>query len=225
MKSPDIKDEEKRWKKEFSLILTKLIAEQGLTVNKLANAIDIDPKTITHYIDESSVPTIVILMRLADYLSVSIDYLVTGGKTGIQYSSRKEIYKLAERISGIDMQINNFDKLDCDGCQSVSVTIKDPFLAPIIIELCLTPQKDFISHAEQVIAKYADMETSKDYLTDPETFKNLIRDRYISDGFEFGVCDFDEDASEKYSQQWEQMSVEQREEWWKNWLEEHELSD
>lgn len=223
MKSSEIKEEEKLWKNEFSHTLNELIRKNNLTANKLANELEIDPKTISSYLSQKSVPTIAILMRLADYLGVSIDYLILGGKAGIQYSSRKEIYKLAERISGIDMKINNFDKLDYDGCQSVSVTIKDPFLAPIIIELCLTPQKDFISHAEQVIAKYTDMETSKDYLTDHETFKNLIRDRYISDGFEFGVCDFDEDASEKYSLQWEQMSVEQREEWWKNWLKEHGL--
>ncbi|MCM1506453.1 MAG: helix-turn-helix domain-containing protein [Ruminococcus flavefaciens] len=225
-KSNEYIQEEQAWQKEFSETLKKLMErdkkDKNLSANKLASKIGIDSKSIYNYLSGQSTPTIITLMRLADHFGVDIDKLVTGMKTGVQYSSRKEIYKLAERLSGIDMTINDFDSLDNNGCQSVSVTINDKFLAPIIIELCLTPKKDFISHAEKVISKYADMETSENYLADFETFQNLIKDRYISDEFEYGIFDFDEDISEKCNEQWEEMSDEQRAEWWKNWLKEHD---
>lgn len=220
-KSNEYIQEEQAWQKEFSKTLKTLMKKNELSANKLASEIGIDPKSINKYLSGQSTPTIIILMWLADRFGVDIDHLVTGTKTGVQYSSRKEIYKLAERLSGIDMKINDFDSLDNNGCQSVSVTINDKFLAPIIIELCLTPKNDFISHAEKVISKYADMETSENYLADCETFQNLIKDRYVSDEFEYGVYDFDEDISEKCSEQWEEMSDEQREEWWKNWIKEN----
>lgn len=220
-KSNEYIQEEQAWQKEFSETLKKLMEDKNLSANKLASEIGIDPKSIHKYLSGQSTPTIIILMRLADYFNVDIDNLVTGTKTGRQYYSRKEIYQLAKHLKKIDMKINDFDSLDNNGCQSVSVTINDKFLAPIIIELCLTPKEDFISHAEKVISKYADMETSENYLSDCETFKNLIKDRYISYEFEYGVYDFDEDISEKCSEQWEEMSDKQREEWWKNWLKEH----
>ncbi len=223
MKSEEYIKEENNFKEEFSKTLKALIDERKISANQLAYDINIDPKSAYSYISGDSIPTIIILIRLADYLNVSIDYLVTGGKTGREYPFSKKIYELAVLIKNIDIKLNNIYDLDDSNYQSVSVTVNDPVLAPIITELCLTPEKDFINHAEKIISKYKNMETSAKHLADYETFENIIKDRYIFDEYDAMDNFTADDEIEERREKWEKMSPAEREQWWTDWLKEHGL--
>ena len=221
MKNFGNEEEEALWKKAFSKTLNDLIFKHDTNINELAIAINADPKTIRNYINQKSVPTAIILMKIADYFNVDTDYLVTGGKTGREYTFSKKIYELAVMIKNLDIKLNNIDQLDDGNYQSVSVTINDPVLAPIIIELCMTPEKDFISHVEKIISKYNNMETSDQHFNDYAIFQNLIKDRYIFDGYDAMDNFTADDEIEERREKWEKMSPAEREEWWKNWLKEN----
>lgn len=219
MKNTDYETEEKLWKKEFSDTLNKLLFNHNISINQLANAIETDPKTIRNYINQKSVPTAIILMKIADYFNVSVDYLVTGGKTGLTYSART-IRELATLIGNFDIKLNHPDNVYY---QSVSLTVNDPILASIITELCMTSEKDFRRHAEQVSSAYGSLKVFRQRFVDYGTFQNLIKDRYIFDDFDDLDSFTAEDEINSRREKWEKMSLFEREQWWRNWLEEHDL--
>lgn len=221
MKNTDHEMEEKRWKKEFSDTLNKLLSDNGISINQLANVIETDPKTIRNYINQKSIPTAIILMKIADYFNVSVDYLVTGGKTGLTYSART-IRELATLIGNFDIKLNHPDN-DNAYYQSVSLTVNDPILASIITELCMTSEKDFRHHVEQVASAYGDLKVFRQRFVDYGTFQNLIKDRYIFDDFDDLDSFTAEDELNSRREKWEKMSLFEREQWWQNWLEEHDL--
>ena len=216
MRNLEEKDFEKKWKNEFSKTLDNLLKKRKKSINQLAAETNIDSKTIRNYISQKSVPTAIILMKIADYFNVDTDYLVTGGKTGREYPFSKKIYELAVLIKNLDIKLNNIDQLDDGNYQSVSVTINDPVLAPIIIELCMTPEKDFISHVEKIISKYNNMETSDQHFADYAIFQNIIKDRYIFDEYDAMDNFTADDEIEERREKWEKMSPNEREHWWHN---------
>ncbi|MDE5569277.1 MAG: helix-turn-helix domain-containing protein [Ruminococcus sp.] len=214
---------EKKWKNEFSKTLDNLLKKRKKSINQLAAETNIDSKTIRNYISGKSIPTATLILKIADVLDVDVDYLITGGKTGHKYLFSKKIYELAVLIKNLDIKLNNIDQLDDGNYQSVSVTINDPVLAPIIIELCMTPEKDFISHVEKIISKYNNMEKSDQHFADYAIFQNLIKDRYIFDGYDAMDNFTADDEIEERREKWEEMSPTERENWWRNWLKEHGL--
>ena len=68
--------DETAWKKNFSDTLQRLMGKRNISINKLAAEILVDPKSIRNYIDKKSVPSAIILKKLAVYLEVSTDSLI-----------------------------------------------------------------------------------------------------------------------------------------------------
>ena len=68
--------DETAWKKNFSDTLQRLMGKRNISINKLAAEILVDPKSIRNYIDKKSVPSAIILKKLADYFEVSTDSLI-----------------------------------------------------------------------------------------------------------------------------------------------------
>lgn len=68
--------DETAWKKGFSDTLLRLMGKRNISINKLAAEILVDPKSIRNYIDKKSVPSAIILKKLADYFEVSTDSLI-----------------------------------------------------------------------------------------------------------------------------------------------------
>ena len=68
--------DETAWKKNFSDTLLRLMGKRNISINKLAAEILVDPKSIRNYIDKKSVPSAIILKKLADYFEVSTDSLI-----------------------------------------------------------------------------------------------------------------------------------------------------
>ena len=61
---------------KFGDILRKLLEEKGITRKELASKLDISLSTVGNYICNTREPDFETLKRLADYFSVSIDYLL-----------------------------------------------------------------------------------------------------------------------------------------------------
>mgnify|MGYP001394722079 FL=1 len=61
--------------KDFSEVLRELRKEKGLTQKKLAEELGLTERSIRHYEARTHRPDIDILIRIARYFDVSLDYL------------------------------------------------------------------------------------------------------------------------------------------------------
>lgn len=66
----------------FGTRIKELIKERNLKQNQVAKELHIAPSTLNGYITEERQPDYTILIRIADYLEVSVDYLL--GVTNIR---------------------------------------------------------------------------------------------------------------------------------------------
>lgn len=62
--------------KDFSEVLRELRKEKGLTQKKLAEVLGLTERSIRHYEARTHRPDVDILIRIARYFDVSLDYLV-----------------------------------------------------------------------------------------------------------------------------------------------------
>lgn len=72
----------------FSERLKELRTSKGLTMEQLAKEIDSTRGTISNFENENKKPSLDMLIKLADYFDVSIDYLV--GRTDDSKLHQKE---------------------------------------------------------------------------------------------------------------------------------------
>lgn len=56
--------------------LKQLVAETGISQQKLANDLGLSIQSVNYYIHEKREPSIATLIKLADYFDVSVDYLI-----------------------------------------------------------------------------------------------------------------------------------------------------
>lgn len=63
---------------KFATVLRKLMQDKGISQNKLADKIRCGQNTIWKWLNMGVLPSAVLLMELADFFNVSIDYLVYG---------------------------------------------------------------------------------------------------------------------------------------------------
>lgn len=225
--------DEELWKNDFSQMINKLLRQNDVSINKVADAIDIDPKTLRNYIDRKSVPSAIILKKLADFFNVSTDYLITNGEYTIGYSDRT-ILELAELIRDFDV----FMKTDKGNYDSVTLRINDRRLAMAIKEMYYSKGSDnYNSIAGELSRAYGSMKTFHKHLEDYQTYHELIRQEYIYqdiDNFQiyqdengndcYGFDEYDCNAIEQRSEEWEKMSISEREKWWQNYSDSHKNS-
>jgi transcriptional regulator with XRE-family HTH domain len=77
----------------FAQTLRRLMKERGVTQQKLARAVGIARATLGYYVCGERDPTISTVARIADYLDVSIDYLVgTVAKKEPRYPTWREFF-------------------------------------------------------------------------------------------------------------------------------------
>lgn len=62
----------------FSSILKEILKRKNITQTELARSIGVKPNTISNYCKKVSQPDADIIVKIASYLDVSIDYLLTG---------------------------------------------------------------------------------------------------------------------------------------------------
>lgn len=56
--------------------LKQLVAETGITQQKLADDLGLSIQSVNYYIHDKREPNIATLIKLADYFGVSVDYLI-----------------------------------------------------------------------------------------------------------------------------------------------------
>lgn len=217
---------EEQWKKDFSEMMNRMLKQNDISINKVADAIGVDPKTLRNYIDKKSVPSAIILKKLADFFNVSTDYLITNGKCIIGYSD-KTILELAAIVRDFEV----FMVRDREDHDNVTLKINDRRLAMILKELYFSKGRgDYDLIAGELSRAYGSMKTFRNHLEDYSTYQELIRQEYIYqdiDNFQiyqdengndcYGFDEYDCDAIEKRSDEWDDMTVLERDNWWKSY--------
>lgn len=100
------KPKEKRYDTNFAETLRALLTERkeiGINLSTVADNLGISRQTLAQYRDGNNIPDIVVLGRMAEYFSVSADFLLGIKNDGKIYSS---IHNLEEVKRHIDKKIN-----------------------------------------------------------------------------------------------------------------------
>lgn len=222
--------DEAAWKKGFSDTLQRLMGKRNISINKLAAEILVDPKSIRNYIDRKSVPSAIILKKLADYFEVSTDRL-------IQSQDRFS----GQTIAALAVILRNFDVLLTEADRgTVTLQFKDSVLAAIVEELYFSRGKeDYAEIAETLSLNYGNMQMVNQHLVDYITFRNLIRHEYIYHGLEedirlytdengdecYGIDSYTVEEIEKRTDNWDNMSQSEQDAWYREYQKQSQITD
>jgi transcriptional regulator with XRE-family HTH domain len=72
--------------------IAELRKDRGLTQKDFADILHVSKSAVSHYEQGISVPTIQVLITIADYFNVNVDYLLGRCKDNIKYSDINDIY-------------------------------------------------------------------------------------------------------------------------------------
>ena len=72
--------------------IPELRKDRGLTQKDFADILHVSKSAVSHYEQGISVPTIQVLITIADYFNVNVDYLLGRCKDNIKYSDINSIY-------------------------------------------------------------------------------------------------------------------------------------
>lgn len=230
MKKEEYLVDEKDWKNNFADMMRKLLEAKEVSVNRVATDIGVDPKTLRNYIAQESVPSAIIIKKLADYFQVSTDYLISYGKCDTGYSDNT-ILELASVVKNFDVTLGK-NREDED---KITLNINDRVLSMILKELYFSKgRSDFDSIAEKLAKSYGKMKVYQKHLVDYTTFQNLIRHEYVFHDLEedmmlctdengndcFGTDPYTFEEIERRSEEWENMSCLEKEQWWEEYSKE-----
>lgn len=131
---------------EFGARLRKIRKDKRMTQEQLAEKAGIARPMVCRYEAENQIPTVEVMLRLADVLDVSIDYLL--GRTEI-----KDIYR---------------HPINEDGLNGTLITT-DPAPSP-------ERRKEVTSEAKHAIQSKHTLHLSKDMPSTPEELEAFVRD-------------------------------------------------
>lgn len=222
--------DETAWKKNFSDMLQRLMGKRNISINKLAAEILVDPKSIRNYIDKKSVPSAIILKKLADYFEVSTDSLIQSQDR----FSGQTIAALAVILRDFDVSLVKADK------DAVTLQFNDNVLAAILEELYFSRgKKDYAEIVETLSLHYGSMQTMNQHLVDYITFRNLMRHEYIYHGLEedirlytdengdecYGIDSYTVEEIEKRTDNWDNMSQSEQDAWYREYQKQSQITD
>lgn len=222
--------DETAWKRGFSDTLQRLMGKRNISINKLAAEILVDPKSIRNYIDRKSVPSAIILKKLADYFEVSTDRLIQSQDR----FSGQTIAALAVILRDFDVLLTEADR------GTVTLQFKDSVLAAIVEELYFSRgKKDYAEIAETLSLNYGNMQMVNQHLVDYITFRNLIRHEYIYHGLEedirlytdengdecYGIDAYTVEEIEKRTDKWDNMSQSEQDAWYQEYQKQSQITD
>ena len=222
--------DETAWKKGFSDTLLRLMGKWNISINKLAAEILVDPKSIRNYIDKKSVPSAIILKKLADYFEVSTDSLIQSQDR----FSGQTIAALAVILRDFDVLLTEADR------GTVTLQFKDSVLAAILEELYFSRGKtDYAEIVETLSLHYGSMQTMHQHLVDYITFRNLMRHEYIYHGLEddiavyqdmdgnecYGMDAYTVEEIEKRTDNWDNMSQSEQDAWYQEYQKQSQITN
>lgn len=212
------------WKKNFASKFNTLLAAKNVSINKAATEIGVDGKTLRSYAAGTSVPSAIIICKLADYFDVSTDYLVANGKKDTGFSDNT-ISELANVVKHIKTTVTSNDDEDI-----VTLTIEDKILTAVLTELYDNRNRSDYENVVGTLANaYGRMKAHKGQLVDYPTFEKFIRRKFIYHGLEddcfpcvdengddcIAVDDWASyDEIEQREEKWDNMTAFDRERWW-----------
>ena len=89
----------------FGDVLRNLISDRGITQKELATVLNIASSTLGNYIQNSREPDFETLKRIADYFSVSVDYLLEHTSEGIDGVDEELLLCLFRSMTGEQKEI------------------------------------------------------------------------------------------------------------------------
>lgn len=90
----------------FTIIFSKILKEKGITGKELATAVNISQSLVSDYKNGKVEPSMTNIQKIANYLEVSCDYLITG-QTEQQHLNQEEklLVKYYRNISAEQQKI------------------------------------------------------------------------------------------------------------------------
>jgi transcriptional regulator with XRE-family HTH domain len=157
----------------FSTRLQELRKEQGLSQNALAKALNSSQKTISAYETGESSPTIQTILKIADFLNVSTDYLLGRSdfkkvmpprRNNYTWTDRGELYPLVIENTGNEIDINMLS----DMIAQLSSTEQDAISTLVRTLFCSKPKALNLGIAHGGIFPATIFTTPEDELTNEE---------------------------------------------------------
>lgn len=84
---------------KFADRLRILLAEKRIRQKDLAEAIGVSPSSITNYVNNKKIPPVDVAQAIANYLGVSLDYLM--GSTDNRFGIDEDVNEIKEIIKAI----------------------------------------------------------------------------------------------------------------------------
>ena len=92
---------DKDFVKDYLVRISKIIKNRNMTKTAFCNAMGLSRNTFINWKKQNCLPNAITLMKISEYLNVSIDYLITGksvnNKDELSLSSFRMGYKAAQK--------------------------------------------------------------------------------------------------------------------------------
>lgn len=98
--------------KQIGLRITRLRKNAGIKQKELARQMNVSVSTISHYESGTNVPNVSILIAMAEYFGVSVDYLLGQTELNLDWNTfRREIKLFDGTLVSLESVVNAFIEL------------------------------------------------------------------------------------------------------------------
>lgn len=92
--------------------IAELRKDAGLTQKQLADNLHLSKRTILHFEQGLSIPTTTILLSIADYFNVNVDYLLGRCKSNFKYTTLNEAFTNQVSVGSVITRLLKLDQSD-----------------------------------------------------------------------------------------------------------------
>ena len=92
--------------------IAELRKDAGLTQKQLADNLHLSKRTISHFEQGLSIPTTTILLSIADYFNVNVDYLLGRCKSNFKYTTLNEAFTNQVSVGSVITRLLKLDQSD-----------------------------------------------------------------------------------------------------------------
>ena len=92
--------------------IAELRKDAGLTQKQLADNLHLSKSAISHFEQGLSIPTTTILLSIADYFNVNVDYLLGRCKSNFKYTTLNEAFTNQVSVGSVITRLLKLDQSD-----------------------------------------------------------------------------------------------------------------
>jgi len=111
--------------KKFAERLNELIRESGMLKKEVAHGIGINPVTLSRYIGGHQEPKADIVIALANYFGVSVEWLL--GESNEKYPAERKVIDFSDKDQVVTMLLDFAAHLEKNGLPATYVDLKKVF--------------------------------------------------------------------------------------------------